>query len=190
MFYKVELQKTIKVEPFQLERTLNRQLACYLRKAVEGTPLNIPLVKGANGEAIRMNQNSSAIIIAVLDIINTEALEGRVLDDGSVSFLIQYEALVFKLHRGEVVDVMVLSVEREGWWGDVMGVGRMYISRGQMDSDWVYESDGVKGIWITKDGSRSVKEGEIVRVRVVAETPQSEGVLAVGSMVGKHLGPL
>nr|CCC54039.1 putative RNA polymerase-like protein [Trypanosoma vivax Y486] len=190
MFYKLELQKILKVEPHLLGRTLHRHLAKYLREAVEGQPLQLPLSKGENGEVFRVDQNSSAMIIAVLDILNTETLEGRVLDDGSVSFLLQYEALVFKLHRGEVVDVVVNKVEREGWWGMVMGVGRMYISHGQIGSEWVYESDGIEGIWITKDGSRSVKAGEIVRVRVVAETPQSEGVIAVGSMNGNYLGPL
>ncbi|KAH9578728.1 RNA polymerase Rpb7 [Trypanosoma melophagium] len=190
MFYKLELQKIIKIRPHLLECTLHRHLARYLRNAVEGQPLQMPLVKSSDGEVVRADQGSSAVIIAVLDILNTETLEGRVLDDGSVSFLLHYEAIVFKLHRGEVVDLMVATVEREGWWGDVMGVGKMYISRGQMGSEWVYESDGVEGIWITKDGSRSVKAGEIVRVRVVAETPQSEGVVAIGSMIGKYLGPL
>ncbi|RNF25239.1 RNA polymerase-like protein [Trypanosoma cruzi] len=188
MFYKIELQKIIRVEPHLLGRTLHRHLAKYLRNAVEGHPFQMPLIKGGNGEVVRVDQSSSAIIVAVLDILNTELLEGRVLDDGGVSFLLHYEALVFKLHRGEVVDLMVVAVEREGWWGDLLGVGKMYISRGQMGSEWVYESDGVKGIWITKDGSRSVKNGEIVRVRVVAETPQSEGVVAIGSMIGKYLG--
>lgn len=178
------------MEPHLLERTLHRHLEEYLRKAVEGTPLHLSLGNALRSGLARTNQNSSAVIIAVLDILNTSSLEGRVLDDGSVSFFVKYEGLVFKLHRGEVIDVIVSSVEREGWWGDVMGVGRMYISRGQMGNEWVYESDGMRGIWITKDGARSVKEGEIVRVRVVAETPQSEGVLAVGSMVGNYLGPL
>lgn len=138
---------------------------------------------------------SSAIIICVIDVLNAEGTQGKVLDDGHVVFFLTYDALVLKLHRGEVIDTVVGQLGPEGWWGNVYGVGKIFISQSQMSPDqgspsWMYECGEAEGTWMSKDGLRSIKMNDLVRVRILAETPQSQGAIAIGTMLGPYLGPL
>lgn len=197
MFYKITLQRTVTVPPHELNGTLPHRLLSFLRTEVEGKPLPTgdSIVTSASLD-YKSAAKSSAMVIAVLRIVRAEALQGKVLDDGNVAFRMTYDALVLKLHRGEVLDVMVTRVGQEGWWGNVFGVGKIFISHTQMSVDtsgqpeWVYENDGAEGSWVAHDGARSIKVNDVVRVRVLAETPQSQGAMAVGTMAGMYLGPV
>eukprot|EP00796_Vickermania_ingenoplastis_P013297 gene13297-9135_t len=195
MFYKITLEKLVTVPPEKLDAALHRHLLQFLRDAVVGQLVPPP----AGGSAIQQEYHSaaksSAIVLAVIDIPGAENLQGKVLDNGSVSFFLRYDALVLKVHRGEVLDVLVESVIPQGWVGSVYGAGKVYVSKSQMSSDplqeeWSFESGVAEGSWISKDGTRSIKVNEIVRIRVLGETPQSLDAMIVGTMAGAHLGPL
>lgn len=194
MFYKVKLEKLVTVPPDRLDGTLQRHLESFLREAVEGQLVPLTAVVGGRSD-IRSALKSSATILAVIDILSAQNLQGKVLDNGCVSFLLQYDALVLKMHRGEVFDAQVEKVAPEGWWGRVFGVGKVFVSRTQMSSDlshpeWEYESGVAEGSWLSMDGTKSVKVNDIVRLRVLGETPQSSNALMIGTMVGDYLGPL
>lgn len=195
MFYKITLQRSISVSPSELGRTLHRRLLHFLCDAVEGQPL--PASEGLASIAVEYQSaaKSSAVVISVLDVLHADALQGKVMDDGSVAFRVTYAALVLKLHRGEVLDVVVETVGLDGFWGNVYGIGRIFVSQAQMSEDprrpvWTYENDGGEGSWMNTAAGSSVKVGEVVRVRVLAETPQSQGAMAIGTMAGPYLGPL
>ncbi|EPY36017.1 DNA-directed RNA polymerase II subunit RPB7 [Strigomonas culicis] len=195
MFYKLNLQRVITVEPEHLGSILNRCLLNYLRKAVEGKPLPASDSLSAIAADYVSSSKSSAIVIAVVDIVQAQTIQGKVLDDGNVTFLLNYKAMVFKLHRGEVLDVKVESTAQEGWYGNVFGLGRIFISHSQMNEDlhnpeWHYEADSGDGVWMHSSERKSIKNGDLVRVRVVAETPQADGRMAIGSMKEKYLGPI
>lgn len=196
MFYKVTLQRTLTIPPSELNGTLPNRLITFLRNAVEGKPLPTGDSIAAVSIDYKSAAKSSSRVIAVISIVDIRDLQGKVLDDGHVAFRISYDALVLKLHRGEVLDVVVSRVSEEGWWGNVFGVGSIFISQTQMSAnashnpEWSYENDGTEGSWVSTDGTRSIKVKEVVRIRVLAETPQSEDALAVGTMVGPFLGPI
>ncbi|KAL7709703.1 RNA polymerase-like protein [Lotmaria passim] len=194
MFYKIVLQRTITVKPADLCNTLNRSLLTFLREAVEGKPL--PSADRVSTAAIDFKSatKSSAVVIAVLDILNAETLQGKVLDDGSVSFRLTYEAMVLKLHRGEVVDLLVSDVDETGFWASVYGINKLFVNRNQMCEDslsggaeWSFEPEAAA--WVTHDDRRSIKKDTMVRIRVIAETPQSERGMAVGTIGAPFLGP-
>lgn len=191
MFYKVVLQRTVSVTPAELCNTLNRRLLTFLREAVEGKPLPSPDSIAYENLDSRSASKSSAVVIAVLDILNAESLQGKVLDDGSVSFRLTYEAMVLKLHRGEVLDLMVSEVDETGFYASVYGISKMFVNRSQMSSDagvsWVFEPEGAA--WLSSDDRRSIKKDTLVRLRVIAETPQSERGMAVGTIGAPYLGP-
>jgi DNA-directed RNA polymerase II subunit RPB7 len=194
MFYKVVLQRTINVKPQELCNTLNRSLLTFLREAVEGKPLPAPDGIASAAKDYKSAAKSSAVVIAVLDILNAETLQGKVLDDGSVSFRLTYEAMVLKLHRGEVVDLLVSDVDETGFWASVYGINKLFVNRNQMGDDsqggeaeWTYEPEA--SAWVTHDDRRSIKKDTVVRIRVIAETPQSERGMAVGTIAARFLGP-
>ncbi|CCW62787.1 unnamed protein product [Phytomonas sp. EM1] len=195
MFYKLILQRNIVVAPQDLGRTLYRRLIHFLREAVEGRPLPAPDSIASISVDYHSAQKASAVVVAVLDVLHANALQGKVLDNGSVSFRITYAAIVLKLHRGEVLDLIVSRVGVDGCWGDACGVGKVFVSHAQMSSDpawseWSYEYDGGEGFWMSADHTRSIRVNDLIRVRVIAETPQSHDAIAIATMAGPFLGPL
>ncbi|KAK7199733.1 RNA polymerase-like protein [Novymonas esmeraldas] len=194
MFYKIVLQRTVNVKPSDLCNTLHRSLLTFLREAVEGKPLPSPDSVSSIALDFATASKSSAVVIAVLDIVNAETLQGKVLDDGSVSFRLTYEAMVLKLHRGEVLDLLVSEVDETGFWVSVYGVNKMFVNRNQMGEDvrtgqleWTFEAEAMA--WVSRDDRRSIKKDSLVRLRVIAETPQSERGMAVGTIGAPFLGP-
>lgn len=193
MFYKVKLERLVTVPPDKLDAALHRHLLDFLCKAVVGQLMPPPVSANAMRGDYRSATKSSAIVLAVTDILKERdrELEGKVLDNGSVAFALCYEALVLKLHRGEVVDVVVERVEPEGWWGSVYGAGKAFVSKNQMSStEWEYDSGIAEGSWVSVDGRQSIKPNQLVRIRVLEETPQSVNAMVIGTMVGSYLGPL
>lgn len=195
MFYKVVLERLVTVPPEKLDGTLQRHLLRLLQDAVVGQLMTAPISAQAMRGDYRSAVKSSATVLAVIDILGGHDLQGKVLDNGSVAFPLRYEALVLKVHRGEVIDVRVVQATAEGWWGTVFGVGNVFVSQSQMSADpsrpeWVFES-GLDGSWVnSRDPSKSVKVQDVVRVRVLSETPQSTNAMVIGTMIGSHLGPL
>ncbi|AIO01022.1 RNA polymerase-like protein, putative [Leishmania panamensis] len=194
MFYKIVLQRTVNVKPADLCNTLNRSLLTFLREAVEGKPLPSPDSVASIALDFVTASKSSAVVIAVLDILNAETLQGKVLDDGSVTFRLTYEAMVLKLHRGEVLDLLVSDVDETGFWASVYGVNKLFVNRNQMGEDvktgaleWSFEAE--TAAWVSNDDRHSIKKDTMVRLRVIAETPQSERGMAVGTIGAPFLGP-
>jgi DNA-directed RNA polymerase II subunit RPB7 len=171
MYFKMLLKKVITVLPHQLESTVNRALEGYLRHAVEGKIL--PRV---------------GLVVAVIDIENPHTFEGKILDNGSVQFLLIYTALVYKLFRNEIIDVIVTSVTPSGFRGDT-GAQSIQVARSCIPEDYIYESDGAADVFVMKDGSKAIRVNDVVRVRIISETPKNREVAAIASITGDYLGP-
>lgn len=127
------------------------------------------------------------LVIAVKDILAGSDVEGKVLDSGEVAFLVNYEALVFKLFPGEVIDVVVNDVQPEGFYGSV-GAATIFVDRLYMP-EYTHENDGSSSIFTRTDGAASISAGDIVRARIVNETPASAVMDAVATIDGPFLGP-
>lgn len=170
MFFKVTLRKIVTVQPEDLGPTVNRKLEGHLRDAVEGKTLP-----------------DIGMVLAVLDILNAHLLEGKVLDNGNVQFALTYVGLVYKLFEGEVLDIRVTEVRKDGFIGTT-GPVNFYVSRRSMPSDYVYEGDGTLAVLVLKDGSKSVKIDGTTRIRIFTPIPSREG-LVCGTMEDEYLGP-
>lgn len=170
MFFKLILPKIVYASPSDLGPLLRRQLEYLLRDAVEGKTID-----------------DVGLIVGVIDICNPRQLEGKVLDSGFVSFELQYEAIVFKAFPHEVIDARVVEVRAEGVLADA-GAISVYISKLNIPSDYVFESDGAIAKMVKRDGTRSINVGDVLRVRITAET-KSKDFQAVGTIDGHFLGP-
>jgi DNA-directed RNA polymerase subunit E'/Rpb7 len=170
MFLKLALKKLVTVSPKDLGPTVNRQLERYLRDAVEGKPLP-----------------DIGIVLAVLDILEPHLLEGKVLDSGAAQFPLTYLALVYKLFEGEVLDIQVTEVKKDGFLG-TSGPSSFYVSKRNMPVEYMYEGDSALPVFVTKDGQKSVRVGETTRIRIFAPLPNPDGFVC-GTMEGEYLGP-
>lgn len=170
MYLKLTLKKLVTVAPKDLGPAVNRQLERYLRDAVEGKPLP-----------------DIGIVLAVLDILQPHLLEGKVLDSGATQFPLTYLALVYKLFEGEVIDIQVSEVKKDGFLG-TSGPTTFYVSKRNMPVEYVFEGDGALAVFVTRDGNRSVRVGETVRIRIFAPLANPDGFVC-GSMEGEYLGP-
>jgi DNA-directed RNA polymerase II subunit RPB7 len=170
MYFKLLLRKVLYIQPADLTATVHRDIEGFLRAEVEGT--RIPDV---------------GLVIALCDIKHTS--DGKILDNGNVTFELHYHALVHKFFSGETMDVQVVHVDREGISASA-GAGTVFISKLHIAPDYVFESDHESvSIFVKKDGTQGLRQGDIVRVKIIAEMPTSDKFSAMGTMIGPFLGP-
>lgn len=170
MFFRYTLKQTVLIPPSELGPLLNRRLEFHLREKVENQ--RIPEI---------------GLIIAVIDIVANN-LEGRILDTGFVSFQLQYDAIVYRLYRDEVIDTLVREVKPDGFFADA-GAATVFVSRYNIPLDFVFETDGKDAKFVKKDGTQHLQEGQRVRLRIVSEAAKAQTFQAIGTIKGDFLGP-
>lgn len=170
MFFIATCHRMIYLPAQDLGALFMRRIEHYLRQSVEGKRLP-----------------ELGLVVAIKDILAGSDIEGKVLDSGEVAFLINYEALVFKLFPNEVVDVIVNNVQPEGFYASV-GAATIFVDKLYM-SEFAHENDGTSSMFVKADNTASISVGDIVRVKIVNETPTSAVMDAVATIDGAFLGP-
>lgn len=169
MFFRFSLIKVIYVTPAHLTSAVMRHLEDYLRIAVEGKRVE------------------EGLIVAVTDMAVPNP--GKILDNGNVSFTVHYDALVFKVFPGEVMDVIVTQVDRDGITA-AAGAMRIRISKLNISNQYIFETDNTTvSLFVMKDGSKTVRNGDTIRVKIINEMTTSDMYDALASMVGEYFGP-
>jgi len=101
MFFLKELQHTINLHPSNFGSKLREQLEKRLYAEVEGS------CSGRFG-----------YIISVVDVVNVG--KGKVYPgQGVAQYNISYRAIVFKPYKGEVVDAVITTVNKMGFFAEV-----------------------------------------------------------------------
>ncbi len=168
-FYLVELQKVVYVQPCDLGPAVRRSLEANLRAAVE-----------------RKRLDDVGLMVAVKDIINPG--DGKVLDNGLVSFNLTYQGVAFNLFKGEVIDAIVSEVRQDALLADC-GACVIHISRYHVPEGFSYETDGVSPRFITRSGDASIQKGDLVRLRAISDYTGKAGSTVLGTLKGEWLGP-
>ena len=173
---RIGLKKRIVVAPSELGPQHIRRIEQLLNRAVLGT--KVP---------------DYGTVLAVVDILGADQLKrnGRILDTGEVVFDVEYVALVFTIIPGIVVEGVVTEVRSDAVIADI-GHGKVYVSQLQMPEDYTHESDGggVQSRFVSGDGAQTISVGTLLRLKLLAETPNKEGCMAIGTISGSgFLGP-
>ncbi len=122
MFYLTRMTRNIIVGCEDLGVMFRRKVETYLRRAVEGQEVQ-----------------PFGLVIAVVDIFNGDGMTGKVLDDGRVKVVVEYEALVFRLNKDEIVDAIVERVTPEGIFCEV-GPAIVHVPRSKIPDSYGYDA--------------------------------------------------
>jgi len=107
-------------------------------------------------------------ILAITKVITeTDKLVGRISDeDGSVMYRLEFNALVFKPFKYEVVDAIVQKVFHSEMYGIECAIGPyvIFIAQINMGEEYKYDDDTIS---FTCPDGRQIKEGSKIRCRLL-----------------------
>ena len=170
MFLMVTLEKSLKIEPKDLDANLEEIIAKKLCRVAKGT---------CNGE--------NGYIIDIIDV--TDIGDGLVLDtSGDVQFNVKYTALVFKPKKGDVLDGVVTNVNQNSI---VVSVGpqSVMIAHSSMPSDIEYDPF-TKSYKSADMQSVVIQEDNEIRFRVIGVNILANEITCAGTIDEPFLGPI
>ncbi|KAI8906683.1 hypothetical protein EDD86DRAFT_209512, partial [Gorgonomyces haynaldii] len=122
-------------------------------------------------------------IITVVEVIDI----GRGVlqsNTGFAEYNIKYKAIVFKPFKNQVVDGVVSTVNKIGFWADV-GPLQVFVSQ-HFDSNAnppAYVGEGEQFDQV------KIEKGETVRLRIVGTRVDATEIFAIGTLKEDYLGP-
>ncbi|MEA1985185.1 MAG: DNA-directed RNA polymerase [Euryarchaeota archaeon] len=148
MYKRMKLGDTVRVAPNLLGEDVRVSVKNALKEKLEG----------------RVDKKLGSIV-AITDI--DEVGEGHILvGDGAVYYDVTFEAIVFTVQMQEVIEGEVVETVEFGAFVSIGATdGLLHVS--QVTDDFM-SYDGKNGRLVSKTGGRSISEGDMVRVRVVA----------------------
>ncbi len=155
MFKLVELQGLVRIPPTSFGKPIKEAALEQLRKENEGE-----------------TRPEAGIVITITKVLGIEA--GRLVPgDGAAYHKVRYIALAYQPILQEVVEGEVVEIVDFGAFVRVGPIdGLCHIS--QITDDFI-SYDSKRGVLISKDKQRTLKEGDMVRGRVVAVSMSGRG---------------
>eukprot|EP01026_Neomeris_dumetosa_P000182 TRINITY_DN10045_c0_g1_i1.p2 TRINITY_DN10045_c0_g1~~TRINITY_DN10045_c0_g1_i1.p2 ORF type:complete len:176 (-),score=12.31 TRINITY_DN10045_c0_g1_i1:106-633(-) len=105
--------------------------------------------------------------------------------EGSAIYRVKFQAVVFRPFKGEVLDCVVTSVSRLGFFAD-NGMCNLFISSHSIPDYFMFRQDPDQ--FVTEDGEDKVIQGSEVRVRVIAFKVDESEILCIATLEGNYLG--
>ena len=157
----VTLDKTIKIEPKDLDANLEDVIAKKLWRVTKGT------WNGKNGY--------------IIDIIEVSSIDdGIVLDtSGDVQFNVKYTALVFKPKKGDVLDGVVTNVNQNSI---VVSVGPQSVMIAHSSMPTGLEFDPYTKSYKSTDMETVIQEENEIRFRVVGVNVLANEITCAGTI--------
>eukprot|EP00878_Enallax_costatus_P004561 GHUV01004802.1.p1 GENE.GHUV01004802.1~~GHUV01004802.1.p1 ORF type:complete len:174 (+),score=17.15 GHUV01004802.1:291-812(+) len=169
MFYHVTMEQGIDLEPMFFGPKLKETIRMKIVDKVEGT------CSAKHG-----------YVIAVLAVDHIS--QGKIRQDGSglASFKATFQCICFRPFKSEVLDCVVSSVNKMGFFADA-GPVQIFVSSHLIPDDYEYTS--VNGdAFVSTDQSHHIKEGSEVRIKVVGVRADAQDMYCIGSMKEDYLG--
>lgn len=173
MFYFKKLHREVLVEPRFLGARLKEDLKVRVRQELEGQCL------GKHG-----------YVIAVLDILSEDIVPGMVDNDtGAVNVMVGYKAILLRPFKNEVMDSVVsVNVDMNGFFAHV-GPLQIFVSKHNMTQDMRF-NHVTNDCWQSEDEKVEIREGSIVRLRIIGLVIDAGVISAVGTIREYNLGQL
>ncbi|KCZ77417.1 hypothetical protein H311_01571, partial [Anncaliia algerae PRA109] len=151
MFYQATLRHNLYIPPELLSSNITTSLISLLKENVEGIP-----------------SQDYGYVVSVLNILNIG--EGEIQSDGFVIFSIEFQALILKLSKGEVVDTVVSESNKMGIFSAV-GPITVFISNYQVPKD-----------------VEKIERNTLLRVKVMGIKVEKEKIFVIGTINEDFLG--
>lgn len=167
-FFVVTLHRRVHIHPRFFGVKLQDILTQRLVLEVEGT------FEGRYGFIVAVLQVSPNIPPGELE-------EGT----GFAVFPLQYQAVVFRPFKGEVLDSVVSKVTQHGFFAE-SGPLTIFVSHHLLPPDMRYRDD----LWQSTDGVDRIAVDSSVRLRIIGLKIEATEISATGSIKDAFLGPI
>lgn len=170
MFFLKDLSLNLTLHPSYFGPQMDQYLRDKLLSDVEGT------CTGQFG-----------YIVCVLDCMNIDVGRGRIIPTtGMAEFEVKYRAVVWKPFKGEVVDGIVTTVNKMGFFADV-GPLSVFVSTHLISSDMKFNPSANPPAYVSPD--ETIEKGSRVRLKIVGTRTDVNEIYAIGSIKEDYLGP-
>ncbi|KAL1603966.1 DNA-directed RNA polymerase II subunit [Paraconiothyrium brasiliense] len=129
------------------------------------------------------SNTGSFTIVCILDSFDIS--DGQVVPgSGSAEYTVHYKAIVWRPYKGEVMDGIVTSVVRSGF----------FVSCGSLEafmipSEIKYDANATPPHW-TDNADQVIEKGTNVRIKIKGVRSEVDRQFAIGTMKEDYLGPL
>ncbi|KAJ1958992.1 hypothetical protein GGI12_004574, partial [Dipsacomyces acuminosporus] len=162
-----ELSHTITLHPSFLGPQMKNFVTEKLYRDVEGT------CTGRYGYIVA--------VIAILEIKMGKILPGT----GAAEFDVRYSAIVYKPFKNEVVDAVVSTVNKMGFFADV-GPLQVFVSQHLIPADMEFDPNGNPPSYHSEE--QKVEKGTLVRIKIAGTRIDATEIFAIGTIKEDYLG--
>ena len=199
MFFLVTLERQLVMRPHTFGPKLHEEMGAQLCEEVEGTCDRklgwIVNVTGASPPPPAPRSSRAQTLTRRLPTPPPAGFkdwgQGVVMDGtGAARFNTSFEALVFRPFPGEVVDAVVTSVNKIGFFAEV-GPLLIFVSSRAMPKDetFTFQSIG-EPCWVNESQDYRIKVETEVRVKIVGIKWEATTTNCIGSMRDEYLGAI
>ncbi|KAF2270573.1 DNA-directed RNA polymerase II 19 kDa polypeptide [Lojkania enalia] len=169
MFFFKELEKTIQLHPSYFGPLIRSHIHRELLTKEEGS------------------STGKFTIVCILD--NFEISDGQVMaGSGSAEYTVHYKAIVWRPYKGEVVDGVVTSVMRSGFFVDC-GSLQAFVGRNMIPGEIKFDANATPPQW-TDNGDQIIEKNTNIRIKLMGLRSEVDKMYAIGTMKEDYLGPL
>ncbi|USP77132.1 hypothetical protein yc1106_04406 [Curvularia clavata] len=167
MFFLKELEKTIQLHPSYFGPLIRQHIHRELLQKEEGS------------------STGKYTIVCILDSFDIS--DGKVMPgSGSAEYVVHYKAVVWRPYKGEVMDGIVTSVLRTGFFVDC-GSLQAFVGRRQMiPAEIKFDANATPPQW-TDDGEQVIEKGTNIRIKIKGLRSEVDKMYAVGTMKERAL---
>lgn len=171
MFFYKRLKKELLLEPMYLGPNLMTLVRDRIISEVEGTCLGnlgyVVSIQGINEEDIRPGFIDN--------------------DTGSVNVVVWYSAILFRPFTSEIVDAVVTSASDSQGFFCKVGPMSIFVSHLAVPDDIKFDTVR-EDCWVSAQGDVEIREGSLVRLRIMGLTVEANLIRGVGSMRDNYTG--
>jgi DNA-directed RNA polymerase II subunit RPB7 len=171
MFFVKKLRRDILLEPFHLGSKLKESVKRRVLDELEGQCL------GKHG-----------YVISILDIDDSDIIPGFIdIDTGATHVTVWYSAILLRPFRNEILDTVVYTASDENGFFSRVGPLQIFVSRHAMPEDMKFNT--LAGdCWVSEDETVEIREGSIVRLRIIGLVIDAGVISAIGTIKDTFLG--
>uniref|UniRef100_A0A7S1ERI9 DNA-directed RNA polymerase II subunit RPB7 n=1 Tax=Timspurckia oligopyrenoides TaxID=708627 RepID=A0A7S1ERI9_9RHOD len=168
MYYVLQLQRRVQIEPRLFNRNIEQTIIQKLINDVEGK------FAGGNG-----------FVVAVINLVH--GVPSGQLDDGTgfAIFPVTYNAIVYRPFKNEVVDAIVSRVTQHGFFAEA-GPLTIFVSHHLIPEDMAYQS--MPEGFVSTDQGETITRDTKVRLKIIGLKIEVTDISATGSMRDDYLG--
>ncbi|OWY43690.1 DNA-directed RNA polymerase II 19 kDa polypeptide [Alternaria alternata] len=161
MFFLKELEKTIQLHPSYFGPLIRQHIHRELLQKEEGS------------------STGKYTIVCILDSFDIS--DGKVMPgSGSAEYVVHYKAVVWRPYKGEVMDGIVTSVLRTGFFVDC-GSLQAFVGRSMIPAEIKFDANATPPQW-TDDGEQVIEKGTNIRIKIKGLRSEVDKMYAVGTM--------